>query len=197
MGSNETNGDQLQAMEIKVKPVLALFALLSLPMTSLAGGTPEQPKPAAPAAAPAAAAAAANPSTVANAYSVLFKTQGKFQDVRDTVAMAIEGKGLKITHSNYIAAMLDRTGQDLGLTTKVYEHAEQMEFCSATVSREMMKADPHAIVLCPYSIAVYQIPNDKNVYIAFRKPPVAKDPKLKKALDDVEKLLRDIVKDAI
>jgi len=79
----------------------------------------------------------------------------------------------------------------------VYEGAEQFEFCSATISRHMMEADPHAIVLCPYSIAVYQIPKDPNIYIAFRKPPTSKDPALKKALADVEKLLTEIVKDAL
>lgn len=196
-------------MKTNIHSVLAIWALLSLPVAGLAGGLPEGGQPARstaqtsakstvkPAASPAAKASAAGSREVADAYNVVFKTQGKFRDVRDNVAMAIEGKGLKITHSNFIADMLDRTGADLGLTTKIYENAEQMEFCSATVSRDMMKADPHAIVLCPYSLAVYQMPNDKNVYIAFRKPPAARDPETRKALAEVEKLLREIVKDAI
>lgn len=136
-------------------------------------------------------------ATAAENYTVLFKTQGAFQDVRDSVAMAIEGKGLLITHSNHIADMLARTGKDLGTSKQVYEFGEQMEFCSATVSRIMMEADPHAIVLCPYSIAVYKIPNDAHIYVAFRKPPTSKNPALKKALADVEKLLTGIVKDAL
>ncbi|MBT9568376.1 MAG: DUF302 domain-containing protein [Thiobacillus sp.] len=196
-------------MKTNIRSVLALCALLGLPVPGFAGGPPDgdkaakplsqtAAKPAAkPAAAPAAKASADGSKEVADAYNVVFKTQGKFSDVRDNVAMAIEGKGLKITHSNFIAAMLDRTGADLGLTSKIYENAEQMEFCSATVSRDMMKADPHAIVLCPYSLAVYQMPNDKNVYIAFRKPPAAKDPETRRALAEVEKLLRAIVKDAL
>lgn len=194
-------------MKTNIHSVLALCAVLSLPATGLAGGshegdaavkpTAQTSKPVRPAAAATAKASAAGSTEVAAAYNVVFKTQGKFRDVRDNVAMAIEGKGLKITHSNYIAAMLDRTGADLGLTTKIYEHAEQMEFCSATVSRDMMKADPHAIVLCPYSLAVYQMPNDKHVYIAFRKPPAVSDPETRKALGEVEKLLREIVKDAL
>ncbi|MHB1052893.1 MAG: DUF302 domain-containing protein [Thiobacillus sp.] len=136
-------------------------------------------------------------ATAAENYTVLFKTQGAFQDVRDSVAMAIESKGLLITHSNHIADMLARTGKDLGAGKQVYEFGEQMEFCSATVSRIMMEADPHAIVLCPYSIAVYKIPNDKHIYVAFRKPPTSKNPARKKALADVEKLLTEIVKDAL
>ena len=67
----------------------------------------------------------------------------------------------------------------------------------ATVSRAMMEADPHAIVLCPYSVAVYKIPNDKHIYVAFRKPSTSRNPALKKALAEVEKLLTEIVKDAL
>ena len=130
-------------------------------------------------------------------YTMLFKTHGSFQNVRDSVAMAIEGKGLLITHSNHIAEMLARTGKDLGASKQVYDFGEQMEFCSATVSRAMMEADPHAIVLCTYSVSVYKLPNDEHIYVAFRKPPTSKNPALKKALADVNKLLTEIVKDAL
>ena len=133
----------------------------------------------------------------AEGYTVLFKTQGEFQDVRDQVEAAIEGKGLKINHTNKIAEMLERTGKDLGATKQVYVNGEQFEFCSARISRQMMEADPHAMVLCPYIVSVYTIPNDKNVYIAYRKPGPTRNPALKKALADVEKLLTDIIKDAM
>jgi len=152
-----------------MKSILALCAMLCLPVSALA----------------------------ADGYTALFKAQGTFQDVRDSVVMAIEGKGLKITHTNHIAAMLERTGKDLGTTRKVYEYGEQMDFCSATVSRKMMEVDPHAIVLCPYSVVVYKLPNDPTIYIAYRKPPFTKNPALKKALADVEKLLAEIIKDAL
>ena len=133
----------------------------------------------------------------AESYTVLFKTQGTFQDVRDSLQMAIEGKGLKITNTNHIAEMLERTGKDIGETRQVYENAEQFEFCSATVSRHMMEADPHAIVMCPYSVVVYTIPNDKTVYLAYRKPAATRNPALKKTLVELEKLLAGIIKDAM
>jgi len=137
------------------------------------------------------------PVVAAENYIVVFKTQGAYQDVRDSLEAAIEGKGLKVNHSNKIAAMLDRTGKDLGASKRVYEEAEQLEFCSATLSREMMEADPHAIVMCPYIVAVYTVPNDKNVYLAYRKPPATKNPALKKALAGVEKMLTEIIRDAM
>ncbi len=131
------------------------------------------------------------------AYTVLFKTQGTFQDVRDGLQFAIEGKGLKINHTNKIAEMLARTGVDVGATKQVYVDGEQFEFCSAAISRRMMEADPHAMVMCPYIMSVYTVPNDKNVYIAYRKPGPTRNPALKKALADVEKLLTDIAKEAM
>ena len=133
----------------------------------------------------------------AESYTVLFKAQGTYQDVRDNLQMAIEGKGLKITNTNHIADMLDRTGKDIGETRKVYENAEQFEFCSATISRHMMEADPHSIVMCPYSVVVYTIPGDKNVYLAYRKPADTRNPALKKTLVELETLLTDIIQDAM
>jgi uncharacterized protein (DUF302 family) len=132
-----------------------------------------------------------------DAYSVVFKAQGTFADVRDQVQSAIEGKGLKINHSNQVGEMLERTGKDLGATKQIFGDAEQFEFCSAVISREMMEADPHAIAMCPYIISVYTIPGDKTVYIAYRKPPASSNPALKKALGDVQTLLTSIIKDAL
>ena len=133
----------------------------------------------------------------ADGHSVLFKAKGTFQEARDLLQFSIEGQGLKITNTNNIATMLERTGKDLGATRQVYENAEQFEFCSATVSRRMMEADPHAIVMCPYSVAVYTIPGDKAVYLAYRKPAATQNPALKQALDEMEKLLSEIIKDAM
>ena len=156
-------------METAMKKLFAVCAMLSLPFSAMA----------------------------AEGYAVLFKTQGRFQDVRDALEMAIEGKGLVINHTNKIAEMLERTGKDVGATRQVYVGGEQFEFCSATVSRRMMEADPHAMVMCPYIVSVYTIPNDKNVYISYRKPAATQNPALKKALAEVEKLLTEIIKDAM
>lgn len=130
-------------------------------------------------------------------YAVLFKVHGTYQEVRDQVQSAIEGKGLKINTTHKIADMLDRTGKDLGKTTRVYENAEQFDFCSADVSRRMMEADPHAIAMCPFLISVYKLPKDQHVYIAYRKPATTKNPALKRTLADVEKMMNDIIKDAM
>lgn len=136
-------------------------------------------------------------ASAADNFSAIFKAKGDYADVRDMVQASIESKGLKINSVNHIAGMLERTGKDLGATRQVYGGGEQFEFCSAKISRDMMEADAHAIVMCPYIISVYTIPGDKTVYVSFRKPAEVKNPKLKKALGDVEKLLTEIIKEAI
>lgn len=134
---------------------------------------------------------------LANDYAKVVKTEGEFQYVRDAVEMAIEGKGIKINHTNRIAAMLERTGKDLGMTRQVYVNGEQFEFCSAVASRRMMEADPTAITMCPYIVSVYTVPGDKHVYIAYRKPPRTGKADLDKALAEVEALLDEIIQEAM
>lgn len=143
-----------------------------------------------------AALALAPALACASDWNVRVSVEGDFAEVRDAVQMAIEGQGLNINHTNQIAGMLERTGKDLGATRKVYAHAEQFEFCSAKLSRAMMEADPHAIVMCPYIVSVYQLPDSPEVHIAFRKPPTTGQPALDGALGEVEALLRAIAADA-
>jgi len=154
---------------MKVKKILAMVMLFSMSMAGWA----------------------------ADNYAVVFKAHGTYQEVRDQVQSAIEGKGLKINTTHKIAEMLERTGKDIGATKQIYENAEQFDFCSAEISRKMMEADPHAITMCPYLISVYKLPKDNHVYIAYRKPAATKNPALKKVLVEVDKMLTDIIKDAM
>ncbi len=142
-------------------------------------------------------ALASGMAVAAENYTVVFKAQGGYEDVRDSVQMAIEAEGLRINSMNHIAEMLDRTGKDLGATRKIFEGGEQFEFCSSRISRDMMEADPHAIVMCPYIISVYTIPGDKTVYVSYRKPVQTSNPKLNKVLQEIENLLTRIIEEAI
>jgi uncharacterized protein (DUF302 family) len=125
-----------------------------------------------------------------------FTKRGTFDDVRDAVVIAIEGKGLVVDRVAHIGDMLDRTGRDVGAGRRLYGKAEILEFCSARVSREMMEADPHHIAFCPYAIAIYTLatgePAEANrVHIAYRRPPKAK------GMQGVERLLDEIVREAL
>lgn len=132
-------------------------------------------------------------------HMVVMTKKGNFQDVRDDVVLAVEGRGIKINHHNYIADMLARTGADLGASKQVYIHGEQIEFCKSDLSRVQMEADPGNMIFCPYIISVYTTPKDPDlVHVAFRKPEAPKaSAATRKALKDIEMLLVDIVKEAL
>lgn len=127
-----------------------------------------------------------------------YATAGDFETVKEDVTLAIEGKGLVIDHVSHIQDMLDRTGKDLGTPRPVYRAGEAFSFCSAVVSRRMMEANVHHIAFCPYTIAVYVVPQEPGrVYVAYRRPPVTGDKESRAALKAVEKLLDSIVREAL
>lgn len=131
-------------------------------------------------------------------YLMVKSKQGNFEDVRDDLVMAIESRGIKINHTNYIAKMLERTGESLGASKQVYGMGEQVEFCKSDLSRAQMEAHPANMAFCPYIISVYTLPQDaKTIYLAYRKPlaPGA-DKATLKALADVAKLLDEITDEA-
>jgi len=135
---------------------------------------------------------------VRTAYSVTYHVKAKFSDVREQISTSIQNKGLRINDVSYIGKMLTRTGKDLGYKKVVFLHAQAFQFCSATISRFMMEADPHHIVFCPYSIAVYELPSKPGtVYVSYERLPMVGDAKSRKALKAVNTLLDGIVRDAL
>jgi len=128
----------------------------------------------------------------------LYTTQEKFDTVREDVEIAITGRGLVIDHVSHIGPMLERTGKDIGASKKVFDKADALLFCSASVSRHMMEADPANIVFCPYGIVVYTLPQDpKTVYVGYRRPVSTTSGSSKAALKEVEDLLDGIVREAL
>jgi len=129
-------------------------------------------------------------AALAEEWMVRHKVAGNFADTRDAVVMAIENRGLVVNYTSHIADMLQRTGADIGASRRIYDHAEIVEFCSAGLSRKMMEADPHNIVLCPFAISIYTLPGEKNgTWLAYRKPMGA-------VAKLVEPLLREIAAEA-
>jgi uncharacterized protein (DUF302 family) len=110
-------------------------------------------------------------AALADDWQVRQKFATSFADARDAIVMAIENRGLVINYTSHIADMLQRTGADLGASKQIFQRAEIIEFCSAKLSRQMMEADPHNIVLCPFAISIYTLPGEKNTtWVAYRKP---------------------------
>lgn len=124
--------------------------------------------------------------------------QGSFEDAREAVEMAITGRGFVINNVSHVGEMLERTGKDLGNARRIFNKAEALEFCSATLSRKMMEADPDNIVFCPYIISIYVLPEKPNeVRLAYRKMQIVGTPAAQKSLMAVNDLLADIIKEAV
>lgn len=135
----------------------------------------------------------------ANAADVVVRSaKGEFKEVKQQVLHAIENHGLVLNYTARIGAMLERTGKDIGAAQRIYGEAEMLEFCSARASRATMEADPRNIAYCPYSIAIYTLPKEKNrVYVAYRRIEASGTGKSAKSLGAVNKLLADIVAEAL
>lgn len=146
----------------------------------------------------AACAALFGTAQAASAEVVVRSTKGEFKEVKARVLHAIENRGFVLNYTARIGAMLERTGKDIGAARQVYAEAEMLEFCSAKVSRDTMEADPRNIVFCPYGIAVYVLPEEPGkVYLAYRRQGVSGAERSVKALRAVDKLLADIVGEAL
>ena len=131
---------------------------------------------------------------------VIYSKKGaKFDDVRDELKLAIEGKGLVIDYESYVNRMLERTGKDVGSTRKLYADAQAFVFCSAALSRKTMEADPANVSLCPYSMMVYATAADPGtVRLSYRRPWRPDGSAASKAaLNEVEALLDGIARKAL
>ena len=130
---------------------------------------------------------------------VSYSKAAKFEDVRDDLKSAIEGRGLVIDYQSFVNRMLERTGKDVGSGRKLYADAQAFVFCSAALSRKTMEADPANAALCPYSVMAYAMAQDPaTVHVAFRRPwrPDG-SPASKAALKEVETLLDGIAREAL
>ena len=91
--------------------------------------------------------------------AVTYTYDGTFDDATFAVETAIVDRGLVVDSVSHVGEMLNRTGEDVGSGTRIFEAADVFNFCSAVVSREVMEADPMNIVHCPYNIFVIDTGN--------------------------------------
>lgn len=126
----------------------------------------------------------------AQAEMITTTVEGSFDDVAFAVESAIVGRGLVIDYVSHVGEMLERTKADVGGTMTVFTQADIFLFCSASLSRKVMEADPLNIQHCPYGIAVMETPDAPGkVTIGHRRYPDG-------AMQDVQALLADIVAEA-
>lgn len=126
---------------------------------------------------------------------VIFKSAESFEDVIENIKMAIEERGMLVSGTLHVSDMLNRTGPDLGYQ-QVFERAESVEFCSASISHQMTQVAPENMAICPFTISVY-IRSDApdQLYVAYRRQQLAGDAAAVTAT--IHELLNGIVEDSI
>lgn len=134
-----------------------------------------------------AAAVAAVAQTAAAADGVVsYATDQSFDDVTFGLESAIVDMGLVVDATSHVGDMLERTRADVGSDIVIFDKADVFSFCSATVSREVMEADPMNIMFCPYDIfvAVRHDTPDETI-IGYRAFPDGEMQKVQAMLDEI------------
>lgn len=123
--------------------------------------------------------------------TITYDTDQSFEDVVFGLKSAILGEGLVIDSVSHTGAMLERTRAVTDSETVLFEQADIFSFCSASVSRQVMEADPMNIAFCPYDIFVFVRPDAPGTTtIGYRSFPAG-------SMDPVTALLDGIAREAI
>ncbi|MFN3293372.1 MAG: DUF302 domain-containing protein [Gemmobacter sp.] len=126
----------------------------------------------------------------AHAEFISRTVEGSFADVAFALENAIVGRGLVIDYVSHVGDMLERTRADVGGSVTLFTAANVYQFCSATLSRKMMEADPANIRFCPYGIVVMEQPDAPGkITLGFDALPEG-------PMQEVQALLAEIVAEA-
>lgn len=120
--------------------------------------------------------------------ATVYPFQGSFEDATFGVESAIIGRGLVIDHVSHTGEMLERTRADVGSDVILFDGADVFLFCSATLSRKVMEADPMNLAHCPYGIFVSD--REGEVTIGYRNFPDG-------PMQEVQAFLDEIVREAV
>jgi hypothetical protein len=127
-----------------------------------------------------------------------FSTKGEFIDVKEFLLQAIAGRGIKTSSTSYISKMLQRTREDVGGGREIFNNAEAVGFCSATLSRQMMESDPHHIVFCPYTIVIYELAQQPGIiHLSYRRPFYSDTTTNDKTLKAIDDLMAGIISEVV
>ncbi|MBU3261483.1 DUF302 domain-containing protein [Roseovarius sp. PS-C2] len=117
---------------------------------------------------------------------VTYTTDQAFEDVTFGLETAIVNLGLVIDHVSHVGEMLERTRADVGSDVVLFTQADAYSFCSATLSREVMEADPMNIAFCPYSVFVAERADTPGeVIVGYRAFPEGEMQKVQSLLDGI------------
>ena len=121
---------------------------------------------------------------------VTYETDQTFEDVTFGLESAILDQGLVVDHISHVGEMLERTRADVGSDVMLFTQADVYSFCSASLSRKVMEADPMNIRFCPYDVFVAEIADKPgNVIVGYRTFPDG-------PMQEVQSLLDGIAREA-
>lgn len=115
--------------------------------------------------------------------AVTYETEASFDDAAFALENAIINRGLVIDYVSHVGEMLERTKEDVGGTKTIFEAADVFLFCSASLSREVMEADPMNLAHCPYGLFVAE--RDGTVMVGYRTYPEGEMQKVQTLLDSL------------
>jgi uncharacterized protein (DUF302 family) len=126
---------------------------------------------------------------------VVYRSTENYEEIKESLELAITGQGLIVSGNLHISDMLNRTASDTGFKKKIYRKAESIEFCSVVMSHRMVAAHPYNLGICPFTIALYINEDDpEHLYVAYRRPVLAGgDMEVQKA---VEGMIEGIIQEA-
>lgn len=90
---------------------------------------------------------------------------------REALVEAVESEGFVVSAVIPFGDMLERTAGALGKAGSPYQAAEIVQFCSASLARQLVDEDATQIALCPLTIAVFTLHTAPGkVTYAYRRP---------------------------
>lgn len=128
--------------------------------------------------------------------------QGKFEEVREDLKAAVVNRGYVVDYVGQFNKMLERTSEAVGSVTESgakspYKEAEFMQFCAAKLTHDAISASPQDIVNCPYVVYIYELGSKPGlIHVGYRKPVAGPSKRSREAVDKIDALLADIVKEA-
>lgn len=138
---------------------------------------------------------AADESDAEQRPMVIYQSAESFEDVIENIKMAIVERGMLVSGTLHVSEMLNRTGPDLGYK-QVFEKAESVEFCSASISHQMTQVAAENMAICPFTISVYlKVDEPDQLYVAYRRQHLAGD--AAEVTASIYELLDGIIQDSI
>jgi uncharacterized protein (DUF302 family) len=127
---------------------------------------------------------------------VVTKAGTSFEDINESVRMAIADGGMIVSGTLHISDMLNRTGKDIGFDKNIFKKSEAVEFCSALISHKMAAVHPANVSMCPFTVAIYELNDEPGViYLSYRRVKLLGDGK--KVEDEITALLQGIVDESV